>query len=224
MEEIIQQIIERITEHLTDNDAPDEIIDKVLERVNDSISTYMQNSDDSIQDGFQNIIHLVNEDTSLFSDFAYYTKGYLIDPEIDFEDLFQDTTDNVGELDSSFFETDNPGQSDPSFGSRLTTVAEQSHHDPELDQRIISEGWPGTEVPVPGETESSHVLHFTGNEAEDNEYWAKRAEHAQEEANFHTNEAKKAAERGDFSSAKDHERTASTWQSDANRFKNNIKK
>lgn len=60
--------------------------------------------------------------------------------------------------------------------------------------------------------------------AEDNLYWEKRAEHAQDQANWNTKQAGKAIERGDFDKARDYERTASSWQSDANRFKNNIKR
>ena len=188
--DLIEKLIDHATEHL---DGHGEMIDEALGQSGDVLSEAVESLTDKVSeiDNLDNVQHSETAKiTEIFKSNSANVESGVTTSDMDLTTLF-----NEENVDKSI------GQSDPSFGSRLTTVAE---HSP------ISE-------------ENSHGLHFTGNQAEDNEYWAKRAEHAQEEATFHTNEAKKAADRGDFSSAKDHERTASSWQSDANRYRNNIK-
>lgn len=208
--DLIEKLIDHATEHL---DGHGEMIDEALGQSGDVLSEAVESLTDKVSeiDNLDNVQHSETAKiTEIFKSNSANVESGVTTSDMDLTTLF-----NEENVDKSI------GQSDPSFGSRLTTVAEHSHHDPVLDGGQITEDGRIGKSPI--SEENSHVLHFTGNQAEDNEYWAKRAEHAQEEATFHTNEAKKAADRGDFSSAKDHERTASSWQSDANRYRNNIK-
>lgn len=85
---------------------------------------------------------------------------------------------------------------EPSFGHRLTTVAV--------------------------ENDNTYQVPFGGKE--DDKVWnEKQAAHAYEEENWHLEQAKKAAERGDFAAAKDHRSTAASWHNTGNDYASKAK-
>jgi len=75
---------------------------------------------------------------------------------------------------------------------------------------------------------NNNEISFEGNDQdqkqkEDNEFYRKQANHAYEESNWHSDQAKKAVERGDYEAAKDHQYTAESWQRTGNDYANKIK-
>lgn len=109
-----------------------------------------------------------------------------------------DSDDNISVVgsDDNTNVVNQPGNN-PSFGHRLTTVAV--------------------------ENENPHQVSF-GSKEEDNAWNEKQAAHAFEQENWHLEQAKKAAERGDFSSAKDHRSTADSWHSTGKDYANKVKR
>jgi len=91
----------------------------------------------------------------------------------------------------------NQASNNPSFGHRLTTVAV--------------------------ENDNPHQVSF-GNKEDDNAWNEKQAAHAFEQENWHLEQARKAAERGDFSSAKDHRSTADSWHSTGKDYASKVKR
>jgi len=75
---------------------------------------------------------------------------------------------------------------------------------------------------IGGDTSNKGEISF-GNQQEDNEWNKKQAEHAFEQQNWNLEQAKKAADRGDISKAKDYQNTASSWGSTGKDYLNKIK-
>lgn len=108
-----------------------------------------------------------------------------------------------GSSNNSVVDTDdnsnivNQGNSDPSFGRKLITV----------------------DI----ENDNVHQIPF-GSKEEDNAWNEKQAAHAFEQETWHLDQARKAAERGDFLAAKDHRSAADSWHSTGKDYANKVKK